>query len=59
MRGGGVYAGGEEYFVHVDVAQSRDDGLVEEQAFDGGFALEDAGQVLDRELLRERVGAEA
>src|SRR5918997_3958085 len=52
-------AGGEEHLVHVDVAQTRDDGLVEEQPLYGGSAFEHVRQILDRERLRKRVGTEA
>src|SRR5919202_2824278 len=55
----GVDAGGEEHLVYVYVAEPGDDGLVEEHALYGGLASEYAGQILHRERLRKRFGAEA
>ena len=54
---GRVNPGGEEHLVHVDVAESRDDRLIQEQALYGGPALEGTNQVMrmivGRELSRQ------
>src|SRR5215210_3793441 len=55
----GMDAGGEEDLVHVDVAETGHDGLVEEQAFYARLAVQGGGQVFDGDLLGERVGPEA
>src|SRR5215216_1757686 len=55
----GVDAGGEKDLVYVDVAEAGHDGLVEKQALHARLAAEGGGQVFDREVPGERVGAEA